>query len=75
MCTGVKGSREAALSGGRDGSKVRVSVSLSDVLVPESPDPVPAAPAGWLETAGDAVEILKILANRDPRSNTATFMP
>lgn len=71
----MKGSREAAVSGGRDGSKVRVSASLSDVLAPESTDPVAAAPPGWLETAGDAVEILKILANRDPRSNTATFMP
>lgn len=75
VCTGVKGSREAAVSGGRDGSKVRVSASLSDVLAPDSPDPVAAVSPGWLETAADAVEILKILANRDPRSNTATFMP
>lgn len=75
VCTGVKGSREAAVSGGRDGSKVRVSASLSDVLAQDSPDPVAAVSPGWLETAADAVEILKILANRDPRSNTATFMP
>lgn len=75
MCTGVKDSREDTVSGGRDGSKVRVSASLSDVLAPDSLDPVAAASPGWLETAGDAVEILKILANRDPRSNTATFMP
>lgn len=42
--------------------------------------PVVAAPPEWLEeaigegTAGGAVEVLKILAKSDPRSNTATFI-
>lgn len=42
--------------------------------------PAVAAPPEWLEeaigegTAGGAVEVLKILAKSDPRSNTATFI-
>lgn len=73
-CRGVEGSREAVESGGSDGSRVRVAASLSDVLAPETTDPVAVDPPGRLGTAEDP-EVLKILAKRDPRSNTATFMP
>lgn len=70
-CRGVEGSSEAVMSGGRDGSRVNVAASLeSETTV----DPVVVEPPGWLGAAEDA-EVLKILAKRDPRSNTATFMP
>lgn len=51
------------------------------VREPEPMDPVAAAPTDGLEevtgevTAWGAVEVLKILAKKDPRSNTAIFMP
>lgn len=56
--------------------RVRVEAVLSSVPTGSAV----AAPLEWLEeaigegTAGGAVEVLKILAKRDPRSNTATFM-
>lgn len=68
-------------SGASEGKRVRVWVVLSEVPPPEPADPEAAAPPEWPEeatsegTSGDAVEVLKILAKRDPRSNTATFMP
>lgn len=68
-------------SGASEGKRVRVGVVLSEVPAPEPPDPKAAGPPEWPEeatsegTSGDAVEVLKILAKREPRSNTATFMP
>lgn len=56
--------------------RVKVEAVLSSVPTSSSA----AAPLEWLEEAigegraGGAVEVLKILAKRDPKSNTATFM-
>lgn len=56
--------------------RVRVEAVLSSVPTSSAA----AAPLEWLEgatgegTAGGAVEVLKILVKKDPRSNTATFM-
>lgn len=68
--------REAEGESGGTAGRVRVQAVLSSVPA----GPALAAPPEWLEeaigegTAGGAVEVLKILAKRDPRSNTATFM-
>lgn len=69
--------REAEGESGGMAGRVRVEAVLRSV--PTGPEV--AAPPEWLEaeaigegTAGGAVEVLKILAKRDPRSNTATFM-
>ena len=56
--------------GAREGRRVRVGAASTEVT----------APSVWLEeatgegTPGGAIEVLKILAKRDPRSNTVTFM-
>jgi hypothetical protein len=82
-CSGVCGPRGAQQSRASEGSRVTVTPVLSEVPAPEPAgpmDPAIAVPPGWLEgatgegTAGDAVDVLKILAKRDPRSSTATFM-
>lgn len=80
MSTGWGGTgipREAeGESGGRAGWRVRVEAGLSALPA----GPAVAAPPEWLEEAigagiaGGAVEVLKILAKSDPRSNTATFI-
>lgn len=67
-------------SGARAGKRVKVGIVLSEVPAPEPARPAVAAPREWLEevtgegAAGGAVEVLKILAKKDPRSNTATFI-
>lgn len=59
-------------SGAKAGRRARVGAVLRAVPA----GPAVAAPSDLLEEAtdGGAVEALKILAKRDPRSNTATFM-
>ena len=67
-------------SGARAGKRVKVGAVPSQVPAPMPAGPAVAAPREWLEEAtgggpaAGAVEVLKILAKRDPRSNTATFM-
>lgn len=66
--------------GARAGKRFRVSAVLSEAPALEPVRPALTAPPDGLEeatgegTAGGAVEVLKILAKSDPRSNTATFM-
>lgn len=77
-CSRTEGPRELdGESGARAGRTVKVRAALSEV---PGREPAAAAPREGLEevtgegAAGGAVEVLKILAKRDPRSNTATFM-
>lgn len=80
-CSRTEGPRELdGESGARAGRTVKVRAALSEVPGREPAAPAAAAPREGLEedtgeeAAGGAVEVLKILAKRDPRSNTATFM-
>lgn len=80
-CSRTEGPRELdGESGARAGRTVKVRAALSEVPGRERAAPTSAAPREGLEeatgegAAGGAVEVLKILAKRDPRSNTATFM-
>lgn len=80
-CSRTEGPRELdGESGARAGRTVKVRAALSEVPGREPADSAAAAPREGLEeatgegAAGGAVEVLKILAKRDPRSNTATFM-
>lgn len=77
--SGAPGEAESE-SGAGAGKRVKVGAVLSEVSALEPAGPAVAAPREWLGeatgegTVGGAVEDLKILAKRDPRSNTATFM-
>lgn len=63
-------------SGAKAGKRVRVRAVLREVPICPAVAAPPCCPeevTGEL-AAGGAVEVLKILAKRDPRSSTAPFM-